>query len=200
MMKLSVGLSDFSPSPVAIFFQKKADFVVVPIVIKSEQKHHQERLREINKARSYLTQEAKKYSYLSIVSGAKQVTNIDKLGMLSSGQTSSSLLIRAKLSSDVSDLFIGAELIQQFIDGLNFFGKIDFHIGDASLEVENAELYRETLLSLIQEHMVKTFHVMPTKSLFSIGGLESPIFINQLDECNVGLFIKYSLTLNVPSQ
>jgi hypothetical protein len=194
-MKISVGLASFDPIPVAVFHERRADFVCIPIAIKSDQKYHRDRLAEIDEVRRYISQEAQKDSLLSVRSGAKQVTNADKLGMLSSGQTVSSILLRVKLPDDSSNLFTGAERIQTFVEGLNLTGKTELNTGHASLEVGSPESYREMLLGLIQEDMNRTLAALGGNGTLSISGLETPVLISQIDERNVGLYIKYQMKL-----
>lgn len=199
-MKISVGLLGFEPIPVTVYLQRVAEFVAVPITIKSDQKYHRDRLIEIEKTRRYFAQEVQKNSLLSIRSGAKQMTNIGKAGILSSGQTASTILLRIKLSGDTATLFIGAERLQNFLEALNPIGKTEFEIGDASLEVENPESYREHLLGLIREDMNKTLTVLGGNGTLSISGLETPVLLSQIDEQSVGLYIKYLLTLNTAAR
>jgi hypothetical protein len=108
---------------------------------------------------------------------------------------SSSVRVLYKLDGSQNDTFQAATALRKLVDTLATSNPTSVHISSLTLAVEAPERQRERLLSLIRESaeaMKKTFHA----DTVTIGGLDGPVLVRQVDDASVELFIDYTLSVS----
>lgn len=194
----------YSDQPsVSASLRKEADFVAMPISIRSDHKDATRQFESIASAKAAIVKAAEGRKDLRIHSGpvALSARPTSKLASFSSGgygnSSQAALHVLVPLAGTGKDVFRCAVAINDFIKGVVLPEKTDLNFGQIHLGVENPELYRGALLKLIADEIGKSKKAFGTTSQALIGGLESPVFVRQADERNVELFLNYTVALTV---
>lgn len=194
----------YSAQPsVSAVLSREADFVVMPITIRSDHKDATKQFEAIASAKAAILKAAEGRKDLRIHSGpvALSARPTSKLASFSSGgygnSSQAELHVLIPLAGTGKDVFRCAVTINEFIKGVVLPEKTEIDFGQIHLGVENPEQYRGALLKLIADEIGKSKKALGTASQALIGGLESPIFVRQADERNVELFLNYTVALTV---
>jgi hypothetical protein len=110
------------------------------------------------------------------------------------GALRSQIRLLYKLNGSGNDPLAAAVTVRKFIEGLKLDPNTDLQVVDFTLAVESPERQRERLLQLIRESagaMKRTFGA----EKITIGGLNGPVLVRQVDESSVELYIDYQLSV-----
>jgi hypothetical protein len=105
-----------------------------------------------------------------------------------------SVRVLYKLDGSGSDTFTAATALRKLVDEIKVSHLTDLRLSQLTLAVEAPERQRERLLSLIRESadaMKKTF----SADQVTVGGLDGPVLVRQVDDASVELFIDYTLSV-----
>ena len=191
---------------VAVLLQQEADFVVMALTLRSDQKNPEDRIVEIQKAQAFIESQAREVPSLVVQRGVVSLSARaapSKFAISSSmgvnyggaARSSSELLIMVKLESS-RDVYAGALMIRQFLDSLDLPGKSDYSLGQMRLAVKDPEQFRKTLLSLIAADVKELRSVLGVNAEVSLNGLAGPVLVRQLDDRRVELFLDYTMQVD----
>ena len=105
-----------------------------------------------------------------------------------------SVRILYKLDGAENDSLTAASALRKLVEEFKVPTLTDLRISSLSLAVDSPERQRERLLSLIRESaesMKRTFKA----DQVTIGGLDGPVLVRQVDDESVELFIDYQLSV-----
>lgn len=193
-MKLEVSLQEIGPTPVAVFQLIPADSVTVPLTVRSDQKTYEARFAEIDKAHAYIKKVGVKDG-IEVQTRRAHVSTVERTKIFSLGVTASTLFLRVQLKSDSDNIFTGAAALQKFMNRLETYGKVQFEVGQARLEVRNPESHRKTILSMIADDVKRTLGIVAGKKTVLLQHLQRPVVSRPYDERRVALFIEYGFSL-----
>ena len=194
----------------AIALVQPADYVCATVSISSREKDPARQAEEMRAALRQLTAAVSKSPSLQLHEGPLRFYAGGESGLasrllslpshFSSGSGGSSLFsstvrVLYKLDGSQSDTFQAATALRKLIDTTTVGNLTDLRINSLTLAVEAPERQRERLLSLIRESaeaMKKTFNADEV----TIGGLDGPVLVRQVDEASVELFIDYKLSVS----
>ncbi len=194
----------------AIALVQPADFICATITVSSREKDPVRQAEEMRAALSRLNDAVSKSPQLQLhegplrfYSGAYNGSGPRLSGLpasVSSGAGGSPLFsntvrVLYKLDGSQNDPLQGATALRKLVDSLETGSSTNLQIGSLTLAVEAPERQRERLLALIRESaeaMKKTFNA----DTVTIGGLDGPVLVRQVDEASVELFIDYSLSVS----
>lgn len=191
---------------VAVLLQQEADYVVMALTLRSDQKDPEDRIVEIQKAQALVESQARRIPSLVVQRGVVSLSARaapSKFAMSSSvgvsyggaTRSSSQLLIMVKLESS-RDVYGGAVMIRQFLDSLDLPGKSDYSLGQMRLAVKDPEQYRKPLLGLIAADVKELRSVFGENAEVSLNGLAGPVLVRQFDDRRVELFIDYTMQVD----
>jgi len=191
----------------AIALVQPADYVCATVVISSREKDPLRQAEDVRGAVKQLSAAVAKSPHLQLHDGPLRFYGggsrpdfaSSSAGLLSSRFGGSSLFgasmrVLYKLDSGEMDTFTAAATLRKLIDDLKFSNLTEVHVSGISLAVESPERQRERLLALIGDSadaMKKTFHAEKV----TVGGLDGPVLVRQVDDVSVELFIDYQLSV-----
>lgn len=193
-MKLEISLQEIGPTPVAVYHLIPADSVTVPLTVRSDQKTYEARYSEIEKAHAYIRKAGEKEG-IQVQARRAHVSTVERTKIFALGLTASTLFLRVKLNKASDNIFSGAAALQKFMNRLDAYGKAQFEVGQARLEVDNPEGYRKLILSMIAEDVKRSLAPFAGKKSAQIQGLQRPVVSRPYDERQVALFIEYAFSL-----
>jgi hypothetical protein len=189
--------------PVSVALVRQAEYVAIPVTIVSEQKDPSIRLEEIRMAKRLVHEKATENKKFIIEDGPLSLSArpMSKSGFMASYSSyeqpsTANLAIMVALDPQAPDVFVAASEITRFINGLKFTEKTQCNLGQFQLAVADPEQHRGELLKLIAQDVRKTKEQMAVKGTLTVDGLQSPVFVRQLDETRVELLINYTVSLN----
>ncbi len=183
-------------NPTSVYLQRKADFASITITITSDQKDPIQQISEIRQARQLIMEEAKRNGKLRVHTGPSVLTS-ESASSFSKGYSppsQSELALFWPLQKD-EDVFRGAEEIHNFLAKLKPPGKSSFKLSPIRLAVENPEQYRSQIIKLINDDIQLLKGAMKNSDRMVVSGLQSPVVVRQVDDINVEIFIRYSLSV-----
>jgi len=195
----------------AIALVQPADYVCATVSISSREKDPARQTEDVRTAVRQLSSAVAKSPLLQLHEGPLRfyagARNDDSFtGRLLSLPSSSgpgygnsslfatSVRVLYKLDGSGSDTFTAATALRKLIDETKLSHLTDIRINQLTLAVEAPERQRERLLSLIRESseaMKKTFNA----DQVTVGGLDGPVLVRQVDDASVELFIDYKLSV-----
>lgn len=193
-MKLEVSLQEIGPTPVTVFYLIPADSVTVPLTVRSDQKTYEARYAEINKAHAHIKKAGEKDGIQAQTRRA-HVSTVERTKIFALGITASTLFLRVKLKAESDNIFTGAAALQKFMSRLETYGKAQFEVGQARLEVANPESHRKTILSMISDDVKRTLGLFAGRKTVLLQHLQRPVVSRPYDERRVALFIEYAFSL-----
>lgn len=189
----------------AVSLIKQADYLSMPLTVKSNQRDSAERFAEIRQAQNLIVAKAKENSELIVHRGPISISlkPLSKMSLYSSYShnrpTEAQFYILAKLKKE-EDVYACADRIRKFIDSITMPGKSYHSIGQIELAVDNPEQYRPELLEKISQNIAFLKKTLKTNGNALVRGLERPVLVHQMDDKNVELFIDYELTIDMSKQ
>ena len=192
---------------VTVTLQQSADYISIPITLSSDQGNPEKRFEEIRNAINLIETEAEKNPNIYIHSGpvslsAKQHSKLKSLYLSSGGyyrpESIATLYIFAPLSAEGKDVFDSASQISHFINCIKFPDKTECKMGKIMLAVKEPEQYRDKLLLLILEDVKRIKNIFKTQGEMTIKGLDSPVYVRQIDRQQVELFLNYTISIKLP--
>lgn len=180
-----------------------ADFVSMPLSIKSDHKDPSRRFEIIGQAKSAILRAAAGGKGISVHSGpvALSARPTGKLAFISSvgygNYSEAHLHLLIPLTEKEKDVFDCAIEMNEFIKAVQLPDKAEIEFGEIHLAVDNPEQYREALLKRISEEITKAKAALGVSGQVNISGLESPVFVRQADDRHVDLFLNYSTSVTV---
>jgi len=196
----------------AIALVQPADYVCATVSISSREKDPARQAEEVRSAVRLLSSAVAKSPLLQLHEGplrfyagnrnddsfTGRLLNFSSAASSSSYGNSSlfatSVRVLYKLDGSGEDTFTAATALRKLIDDLKIPNLTELHVNHLTLAVEAPERQRERLLSLIRESaeaMKKTFNA----DQVTIGGLDGPVLVRQVDDASVELFIDYKLSV-----
>lgn len=188
---------------VSASLRREADFVSMPLSIRSDHKDASERFEVIGQAKAAILMAAAGNKGISVHSGPVVLSArpTSKLSFLSSGgygnYSQAQLHVLVPLAESAKDVFQCAIEMNEFIKGVQLPDKAEIEFGQIHLAVDNPEQHREVLLKLISEEVAKSKAALGANGQVIVSGLESPVFVRQADERHVELFLNYSTSFTV---
>jgi hypothetical protein len=194
----------------AIALVQPADYVCATVSISSREKDPARQTEDMRAAVRQLTTAVSKSPLLQLHEGPLRFYAGGESGLTSrllslpshlsssfggSPLFSSTVRVLYKLDGSQKDTFEAATALRKLIDSINVGSLTDIRVNSLTLAVEAPERQRERLLSLIRESaeaMKKTFNADEV----TIGGLDGPVLVRQVDEASVELFIDYELSVS----
>jgi len=195
-----IVVAEQEPKAVAVSFVMPADFVSMPVRIRSDQKNTVLAYEETRVAVETISKRARENGRLRISMGVASLSQHQGGFGISSGSWSEpaasvQVFLLVPLSTN-GNIFTAALEGARFMEGIAMPDKIHCDIGRLQLAVENPEQYRAKMLGLIAEDMKKTREALSPQGKVNVQGLAGPVMVAQADERNVRLFINYSLGIN----
>ncbi len=192
----------------AIALVQNADFMCVTLAISSREKDPDRQADQVRSAIRTIQSVAAKSPSLQMHEGPVRFhagqrisfsVGWNKKGSYSFSDGGSALRSQVrllyKLNTTGNDPLAAAATVRKFLDGLKLDANTDIQVVDFTLAVESPERQRERLLSLIRESaeaMKRTFGA----GKVTIGGLNGPVLVRQVDESSVELYIDYQLSVS----
>ena len=196
-----IVVAESEPAPVAVSLRIPADFVSVPIRVTSEQKNAAAAYEETHQAIELIARKAKEGGQFQTSMGVVTLSQHRGGYGISSGSWSqpaatAEIYLHVPISTNSGNIFQAGAGAARFIDSLSMPGKAKCELGTLQLAVANPEQYRARVLSMISEEIKKTREAISSNGSASVAGLESPVMVRQVDDRNVGLFLKYSISVS----
>ena len=182
---------------VSVSLRKEADFVSMPVLIKSDHRNSSDRFKAISQAKAAIQQAADKNKDVHIYNGPVVLRNrkVDFWGYGNFSQMRLHVLV--PLAGTKKDIFQCATEIKQFVDSVSLPKKVKIESDEILLAVDNPAQYREQLLKLIGEEVSQSRAALGADGKAVVKGLESPVRILQADERHVELFLDYSVSITL---
>jgi len=196
-----VVLAERTPKNVAVSLTIPADFVSVPVRLTSEQRNTAAAYEETRQALELITRKARESGLFQTSMGVVSLSQ-DRRGYgLSSGSwnqpaASAEVCLLVPLSTNITNIFTAGVEAARFIEALSLPGKTKCELGTLQLAVANPEQYRPKVLGLILDEIKKTRETMAPQGGVKVTGLESPVFVQQVDDRHVSLFMNYSFSVS----
>ncbi len=193
---LVVGYKDKPTSAISIL--RQADYVVMPIMVKSKQKDPIDRFTEMKAAKFAVMKQAEIEKVIRVTPGKIRISPkpISKYRQYEYfRETEEELSIAIIIDNTAKDIYDYAIRLRQFIDKVEAPGKSSYEAGTIELAVENPERYRSEVLKQIQKEIDATRGILGKKGKAILSGLESPVLIRQVENNNVEVSIDYTLSL-----
>jgi hypothetical protein len=185
-------------SPNAVVLVRKADYVVVPVTIVSDQKELGPRMSELSEARKLLLKEVKKNGKIQARSGWFSGGSSGGSWSLSYSSPASDAHFQMQLIVPLTgsnDVFQVVQELKQFVDGLKPGGKASYTVSAATITVANPENYRTELISKITSDL-RPLH----QGKITVSGLENPVLVRPINDQEVELSLPYRVVLEMPLQ
>jgi len=189
--------------PVAVVIKKQADCVAVPVTVDSETKEVSKK-EQTNKQ---TTEHANRLIAKALVDAVVKIRTADenaavkaksRLDVEQIGLTEQPYLyLLMGLENDQRDMAYYSEEVLKAFKKVFFTGMSRCQLGAPVLAVRNVEQYRPQLIGLILEEVKEIEKVASAKAKITIGGLESPIIVRQVDDKNVEMYINYRLSIEM---
>ncbi len=189
----------------AIALVQPADYVCATVSISSREKDHTRQADEVRNAIRLLESTVAKSPQLQLHQGplrfnvgSRQKDSSFSLLSSSSSYNSgplfgSTVRVLAKLDGN-TDPFAAAGALRKLIDDIKAPNLTDISLVNVTLAVDSPERQRERILTLIRDSadaMKKTFGA----DQITVGGLDGPVLVRQVDDASVELFIDYQLSV-----
>jgi len=189
--------------PVAVAIRTQADCVAVPVTIDAETKEISKKEQANRHASEQANRQIAKALMDSVVksrtadenAAVKAKSRLDAEMISLSEQPYLYLLVA--LENDQKDMAYYSEEVAKLFKRVFFTGSSRCQLGAPVLAVRNVEKYRPQLIGMILEEVKEIEKVASSKSKITIGGLESPIVVRQLDDKNVELYLNYRLSIEL---
>ncbi len=191
------------PRTVAISLTVPADYVSVPVHVTSQEKDTATSYENTREAIATITQKADESGIFKVQTGVAELTQRRKGFGISSGSwaqpaAGADLYVLVPLSEDRDDIFAAGADAARFLDSIVLPEKIECELGNLQLAVENPEQYRSKLLKRMVQQLTDT--IGATGDAFGrnvkLEGLESPVYVRQVNDKEVEVFLNYSLTMS----
>ena len=190
------------PRAVATSLTVPAEFVSVPIRITSEQKKTATSYDESREAIAMISRKAEESGRFKVKSGVVELTQRRSAFGISSGSwcqpaALADVYLLVPLTEEHGDIFAAGAEAARFVESLTLPGKIECELGTMQLALENPEQYRSKLLQMIAQQIADTRDALDGFS-FSVrlGGLESPVYVRQVNDKEVEVFLDYAMTFS----
>lgn len=173
----------------------KADYLALPVTLTSTQGDPRQRNADLNEALRLVVTAARE-GRLRLDMGVLSLSARKGkfLGPRWDVESEARFHLLAPLDAE-HDVYGCAEEMTQFINGINLPSKTKVSIGKTVLVMENVHRHREELLNGIAGDVKKARLVFDPRGKVVVSGLESPVLIRQVNEEQVELFLRYTLSV-----
>jgi hypothetical protein len=193
-----------SPQATAIALVQSADYLCAHVDISSREKDSLRQIEDVRAAMHNLEAAAEKSPCVQLHRGPLRFFQYGATGGKSFGvfsgshdggaHLSSGARLLYKLDGSENDALTGTAALRRVVENLKIASQVEVRIRSVSLAVDSPERQRERLLALIRESadaMRKTF----AADAVTVGGLDGPVLVRQVDASTVELFIDYQLSV-----
>jgi hypothetical protein len=191
------------PQAPAAKLQVRADYVAIPLTVKSSAKDPLKRTDELEKTFRIIADAVGRQPDIKLKTGVVSLAGREARKF--SGSDSSAgpyntarLYLLASLKPGTS-VYVAAKKIYQIINSVHFEESDSVTLGNAELAMEDPEQYRSRLLGLISQSATEARKSLNTDVMPEVHGLENAVSVMQLSDTDVVLFINYTLTM-IPVQ
>lgn len=191
------------PRAVAISLTVPADYVSVPVRVISQERDPATSYENRREAITIITRKADESGIFKVKTGVAELTQRSSGVGIGSGLSAqpaagADLYVLVPLSEDRDDIFAAGADAVRFIDSIELPEKTGCQLGNLQLAVENPERYRPQLLKMIVQQLTDTREVLGSAfgRNITLEGLESPVYVRQVNEKEVEVFLNYSLTMS----
>jgi hypothetical protein len=192
-----------APQTPAVKLQVRADYIAVPLTIKSNAKDPLKRTDETEKMYHIIADAVGHQPDMKLKTGVVSLASREARKF--SGTDSSAvpfstarLYLLASLKPGTS-VYTATKKIYQVINSVHFEESDSVTLGNAELAMEDPEQYRSRLLGLISQSATEARKSLNTDVMPEVHGLENAVSVMQLSDTDVVLFINYTLTM-IPVQ
>src|SRR5262245_37174425 len=174
--------------------QMRADYVAVPVTIKSDTKDSVKRIDQVELALRALTGRVKQHTDLAVRFGAVSLSPREDTKSFSSYEpystSSAQLYVLGALKPDTT-VFTVTKKIHQVVTAIPAIDGTKVILGNTTLGMEDPERFRPQLLGRIAQSTADARKLLGVSGQTEIEGLENPVTIMQLNESDVVLFLNY---------
>ncbi|MBA4149269.1 MAG: hypothetical protein H0X66_14235 [Verrucomicrobia bacterium] len=179
---------------VAVGLVRKADYVAVTASLRNDQRDSALRNEELNRAVQTIVQGADKTKNIIAKIGAPTLNTRDTSKFSSYPTAESRVSVVLYHSLGTNTIYNASRELKQFVKTLKLPEKVSVDLSVTRLAVDSPEQYRNEILSRLQEE-IKQATTRLGHGRATLSGLESPVFVRQVDEENVELFLNYKLSV-----
>ena len=175
----------------------KPEYVSVPVVINSLQKEYALQLEEISNARQMLIDAAEIHPRIQVHKGPVHLSAGDskQSSYYSEYSSNATVQLYIPLTDKERDIFKSASEITKFIKGLEPTGKANYDLFSRKLGIGNPDRYKEQLMQLIHQDIIRIKDAIKTSCKITLSGLEGPVLVRQIDDTQLEVFLDYKLSM-----
>jgi len=184
---------------VAEYVEVEADFVSLPISIRSGNQDALERIKDVEATLASLHAEAEAFPDVVVTGGTVSITPASEKSNWSTPayapETDSRLYLSAPLTQETS-VFSVAERIYALLARVKSVGDAKVRVGATALSVRAPERFREDLLHRIRDGVAKAKKELGAAGPVDVSGLAGPVRVSQKDDRTVRVYLDYELTVH----
>jgi hypothetical protein len=198
---IAAGYSPAAVPPTKL--QMRADYVAVPVTIKSDAKDSLKRIDQVESTLRALSDRIKQHPDLAIRFGVVSLSPREDTKSFSSYQeyssSSAQLYVLGPLKPDTT-VFIVTKRIHQVVTAIPALDGAKVILGNTSLGMEDPERFRPQLLGRIAQSTADARKLLGASGQAEIEGLENPVTVMQLNESDVVLFLHYRARIKLKAE
>ncbi|MBW1764642.1 MAG: hypothetical protein JRJ23_07875 [Deltaproteobacteria bacterium] len=199
------GFARLMEKPVAVSLSRPADHVSLKVIISSSKQDRASQIKEIASARQHLLEIVEQNPDIILYSGSVQLSSDSATFLSLVKDHTDSLRVEVHLLLPMEkygrDIFQGALKLLNSIEMIRPPGNSSYTVTEIQLAAKNPEQYRVVLMEMINEEIYSIQASLAETAKVTLGGLENPIQIRQIDNRQIELFIDYNLEIETaPNQ
>ena len=195
-----VVLSDSYDKPVAVRYKIRADYIAQTVTITSNEREFSAKLKGIKEGKKHLIEYIEMKGQVVLYEEPAYLypgsEGIFK-GSYGGNEPQAQVQLLLPIVSNNDNIFSGGIELAELLRALDPLAKTRFQSSAVRLAVEDPEKLRGKILEMIGAEVKFTQERMIGSGKITIGGLEGPVKVNQVDDINVELFIEYELSMEV---
>jgi hypothetical protein len=192
------ALATGEPVRVAVTLRQRADYLAVPVILRSEKGDAGERLRALGAAKSaVLADVAKRGGWIAQEGPAMMAGRIGSKFLSSAAnaiQAQAELIVLVPVT-DTSDVYAASANAVSVLSQLPMPEKVELTFGNLTLAARDPQQHRTELLKRIAEDAARTRDSLAPGGVARFDGLEGPVLVRQANDHEVDLFIDYRLSV-----
>lgn len=183
--------------PVAVTLIRPAEFVVLPVGLRSGRKTFEEREAEIKQTIGRITEAVKAFPPLEATPGTslRKVARASKFSSSGFGGASGIKVdLQVPITERTPDIAAGAAIMRRFLNSFDF-GKVECFPECVTIEIGDPEQHRTEVLKAIHDDCRRNREIFGPTSRFVLTGLAQTVKTVAVDASNLALYIDYSLSV-----
>jgi hypothetical protein len=181
---------------VAASLRQHADFVAAQVLVKVDESDPAKRFAAIGAGKARLADEVRKHPGWVLYEGRASLSTVERGKFASSydSHSGTSVTVLAPLGAD-TDVYGQSAALVGALAQLEKQSDFEFPVQRIELAVRDPQQYRPQLLKLVAAEAARTRDALAPGGETVLSGLEGPVWVRQVDDRDVELFLDYRLAV-----